>query len=97
MWGVGEIMAKIDVTQLDKDLRNNRVSQVYVVIGEDHYLRSSARSLIRAVTDGDYYSFEGDKLKGKEAVDALLNMTLTGGKRVIVVDKVSKIKDKARE
>ena len=84
-------MAKIDVVQLDQELRAGKLRPVYIIAGEESYLANSALQRIEeSVTEKDSSGlartvFTGKEVTAHELLDTVRSLPLLGGRPVAIV------------
>jgi len=84
-------MARIDITTLDKELRQGKVAPVYVIVGEEPYLAHAALKMIRealGASEGSELSrqtFSARDADPEAVLSALRNVPLLGGRPVVVL------------
>lgn len=88
--------------KIAKDIESGRFSRVYLLYGEEDYLRKQYRDrLIRALADPEdtmnYHYFEGDHIVPEKLIDLAETLPFLAERRVIVVENsgfFSKAQDK---
>ncbi len=77
-------------TKLNNDIKNNTPEHIYVLFGEEAFLRRSYRnSLRKLITDGDdmnYAYFEGSSIDVSEVIDLAQTLPFFADRRLIVVE-----------
>lgn len=93
----GSSTSKIDITALEKELRQGRIAPVYLVVGAESYIMGEALRLIAeaiSALGGDTSSTIS--LRGKEAVaertvTALRTVPLFGGRPLVMIREADKL------
>ncbi len=84
-------MPKIDITVLDKELREGKIRPLYIVAGAEHHLAVQALRSIREALDAKggeglaSKSFTGREVKGEEVIDTLRTIPMLGGRPSIII------------
>lgn len=84
-------MAKIDVVQLDSELKGGKIRPVYVISGEEAYLANTALRRIEESVFGSDTSglarhiFTGKEVSPHELLDTIRSVPLLGGRPVAIV------------
>jgi len=80
-------MPKIDVTALDRELKQGVIRPVYFLVGDEPYLAQGAVSAIKeaAGRDGQVLSISARDAKGEEIISALRNVPLMGGRPLVIL------------
>ena len=91
-------MPKLDVTQLDQELRSGKVRSLYVIVGPEAYL---ARTASRRITDtvlgpeADQSSkqvYAGREVKTETLIDNLRATSLFTGHTLVIIREGDKLK-----
>lgn len=84
-------MPRVDITALDRDLRQGKVAPVYVILGEEPYLAQSALKMIKGVlsaAEGSEFSlttFSARDADPESVIGALRTVPMMGGRPVVVL------------
>ena len=84
-------MAKIDVVQLDQELKSGKLRPVYIIAGEESYLANSALQRIEESALGADSNklarrvFTGKEVSPHELLDTVRSLPLLGGRPVAIV------------
>jgi len=81
-------MAKIDVVELDSELKKGKIRPLYVIAGEEAYLAGSALSRIEesiGAADLARHVFTGKEVSPHELLDTIRSVPLLGGRPVTIV------------
>jgi DNA polymerase-3 subunit delta len=84
-------MPKIDITALDRDLRQKKIASVYVIAGEEPYLVQSSLRMIREVFGGgdendlSTSTFSARDANPEAVLAALKTVPLLGGRPLVVM------------
>lgn len=96
-------MAKIDVIQLERELRQGNIRPFYIIVGEEAYLALSAQKRVEeAVTGGSPNDFSRTVFEGKETSfnkfkDALNSLPLFGSRQLVTVKSAEAINKETLE
>lgn len=80
------ILAKIDITTLDRDLRQGKIAPTYVIVGDEPYLAQSAMKSLRAALGDDDMSvatFSARDAEADDVIGALRTVPLLGGRPLV--------------
>lgn len=84
--------------QLNEDIKNNTFQQIYLIYGDEAYLRNQNRDKLVKALGGDNASmnftrYEGDNINPGEVIDMAETMPFLSDKRVILVENSGLFKD----
>ncbi len=84
-------MPKIDITVLDRELRQGKIRPIYVIVGDESYLAHEALSQLREAAgtgEGSEYSVTTCSARdadSDEVIGALRNVTLLGARPLVII------------
>ncbi|MBN1283122.1 MAG: DNA polymerase III subunit delta [Proteobacteria bacterium] len=81
-------MPRIDVTELDKEIRQGKLRPVYVVVGEEPYLAQAALASIREAAGSggaEVHTFAAQEARPDEVIGLLRNLSLLGSRPMVVI------------
>ena len=90
-------MAKIDIVQLDRELRQNKIRPFYIIVGTENYLALSSQRMIEAsVKDKSSHEsartiLEGKGLTTQNLLDSLQAIPLFGEKQLVIIKNAQNI------
>jgi DNA polymerase-3 subunit delta len=96
-------MAKIDIVQLDRELRQGNIRPFYIVVGGEAYLALRSQKMIEeAVTGGNPNDFTRTVFEGKDLdvhkfSDALKSLPLFGSRQLVTVKDAEAISKETLE
>lgn len=87
---------------LNEDLKNGQLKQLYLLYGEEAYLRKQYRDRLKKalVADGDtmnYAYYEGKGVSAKEVIDLAETMPFFAERRVIILENTGFLKNASPE
>lgn len=83
-------MPRIDITDLDKDLRQGRISPIYIIVGTEHFLTHAALKMVRGAVEEGGTDLATKVVSGKEAraevvLGALRTVPMLGGRPMVII------------
>lgn len=84
-------MPKIDITELDRELRAGKIRPIYTIVGAERYLATGALSRIqetltaKGTSDLSNLTLSGREVRGEEILNSLKTVPLLGGRPVVVI------------
>lgn len=84
-------MPKLDITELDRELRGGKLRPIYIIYGaEYHLVRTALRSIKETIIGKDGDDFAVKQLSGKEVragdvITALKTVSMLGGRPLVII------------
>lgn len=80
-------MPKIDIQELDKELREGKIRPLYILVGAERYLaHTSLRRIQDVIGAGDTVSsYTGKEAKSDDVITALRTVPLLGGRPLVII------------
>lgn len=87
---------------IDEDIKNGNIRQVYLLYGEENYLKRQYRDKLRhaLVAEGDnmnFSAYEGKNINPKELIDLAETLPFFAEKRLILIENSGFFKNQAEE
>ena len=84
-------MPRIDITALERDLRQGRISPLYVIVGEEPYLAQSALRMVKEALGADHesgfnvHTFSARDAEPEAVIGALRTVPMMGGRPIAII------------